>query len=38
MDMKLGSLFKLEKRNMTKPKKFDEDIILVNHDGIMIFP
>ena len=27
IDMKLGPLFKLEKRNTLKPKRFDDDII-----------
>ena len=34
--MKLEPLFKLEKRNTIKLKKFDDDIILANYDVIVI--
>ena len=37
MDMKFEPLFKLEKRNAMKPKRFVNDIILANYDIIIIF-
>ena len=36
-DMKLGPITKLDKRNKTTPKKFDNDVILGNCDVIVIF-
>ena len=37
IDMKLGSVTKLDKRNKTLSKKFDEDVISENYDVIVIF-
>ena len=37
IDLKLGRLFKLEKRNMIKLKKFGNDVILVNYVAIVVF-
>ena len=36
--MKLGRVTKLDKRNKTTSKKFDDDFILENCDAIAIFP
>ena len=36
--MKLGPVTKLDKRNKTTSKKFDDDFILENCDAIAIFP
>ena len=36
IDMKLGPITKLDKRNTTTSKKID--VILVNYDVIVIFP
>ena len=36
--MKLGPVTKLDKRNKTTSKKFDDDIISENYDIIAIFP
>ena len=36
--MKLGPVTKLEKRNKTTSKKFDEDVISENCEVIVIFP
>ena len=36
--MKLGPVTKLDKRNKTKSKKFDDDIMPLNCDVIVIFP
>ena len=36
--MKLGPVTKLDKRNKATPKKFDDDIMSVNCDVIVIFP
>ena len=36
--MKLGPVTKLDKRNKTLSKKFDEDVISENYDVIVIFP
>ena len=35
--MKLGAVTKLDKRNKTTSKKFDDDVILANWDVIVIF-
>ena len=35
--MKLGPVTKLDKRNKTKPKKIDDDLISANCDVIVIF-
>ena len=35
--MKLGPVEKLDKKNKTKPKKFDDDLISANYDVIVIF-
>ena len=35
--MKLRPLTKLDKRNKTTSKKFDDDVILENCDAIVIF-
>ena len=37
-DMKLGPVTKLDKRNKTTSKKFDDDIISANYDVAVIFP
>ena len=36
--MKLGPVTKLDKRNKTTSKKFDDDVISANWDLIVIFP
>ena len=36
--MKLGPVTKLNKRNKTKSRKFDDDVISVKCDVIVIFP
>ena len=36
-DMKLGLLSEIQKRNTKKPKSFDGDVILANHDVAVIF-
>ena len=36
--MKLGPVNKLDKRNKTKSKKFDEDVLSENSDVSAIFP
>ena len=36
--MKLGPVTKLDKRNKTTSKKFDDDVISENCDVIAIFP
>ena len=36
--MKFGLVSKLDKRNKTTAKKFDDDIMSVNCDKIVIFP
>ena len=36
--MKLGPVTKFYKRNKTKSKKFDDDVISANCDVIVIFP
>ena len=36
--MKLGPVAKLDKRNKTTSKTFDNDIMLENYDVIVIFP
>ena len=36
--MKLGPVPKLDKRNKTTSKKFDDDVMTVNCDVIVIFP
>ena len=38
VDMKLGLVTKFEKRNKTKPKKFDGNVMSENCDVIAIFP
>ena len=38
IDMKLGVVTKLDKRNKTTSKKFDDDVMLANCDIIVIFP
>ena len=35
IDMKLGAVTKLDKRNKTASKKFDDDIMLENFDVIV---
>ena len=37
IDMKIGAVIKLDKRNKTMLKKIDDDIILANCDVIVIF-
>ena len=37
MDMKLGAVTKLEKRNKKTSKKVDDNVILTNYDVIVIF-
>ena len=37
-DMKPGPVTKLDKRNKTKSKKFDDDVMSENFDVIVIFP
>ena len=36
--MKLGSVTKLDKRNKTPSKYFDDGVMLQNYDVIVIFP
>ena len=36
--MKLGPVTKLDKRNKTTPKKFDDIVMSANCDVIVIFP
>ena len=36
--MKLGSVTKLDKRNKTTLKKFDDDVISANYEVTVIFP
>ena len=36
--MKLGPVTKLDKRNKTRTKKFDDDVMSTNCDVIVIFP
>ena len=36
--MKLGPVTKLDKKNKTKPKNFDDDVISTSCDVIAIFP
>ena len=36
--MKLGPVTKLDKRNKTTSKKFNDDFISANCDAIVIFP
>ena len=36
--MKLGTETKIDKRNKTTSKKFDDDVMLENCDVIVIFP
>ena len=36
--MKLGSITKLDKRNKTTSKQFDDDVVSANCDVIAIFP
>ena len=36
--MKLGSVTKLDKKNKTTSKNFDDDVISANCDVIVIFP
>ena len=36
--MKLGPVTKLDKRNKTTSKKFDDDVMSTNRDVIVIFP
>ena len=36
--MKLGPATKQDKRNKTTYEKFDNDVMLVNYDVIIIFP
>ena len=38
IDMKLGPVTKLNKRNKTMSKKFDDDVMSENCDVIVIFP
>ena len=38
IDMKLGPVTKLDKRNKVTLKKFDDDVISANSDVIVIFP
>ena len=35
--MKLGRVTKLDKRNKTKPKKIDDDVMSENYNVIVIF-
>ena len=37
MDLKLGPVFKLDKRNKTTSKKFDDDVMSANCNVILIF-
>ena len=36
--MKLVPVTKIDKRNKTTSKKFEDDVMLLNFDGIVIFP
>ena len=36
--MKLGLVTKVDKRNKTRSKKFDDDVMSENCDAIVIFP
>ena len=36
--MKLGPVTKLDKRNTTTSKKFDDGVLPANHDVMVIFP
>ena len=36
--MKLGPVTKIDKRNKTTSKKFDDEVVSVNCDVIVIFP
>ena len=36
--MKLGSVTKLDKRNKTTSKKFEDDLMPENFDFVIIFP
>ena len=36
--MKLGLVTKLDKRNKTRSKKFDDDVMSENCDAVVIFP
>ena len=38
IDMKLGPVTKLDKRNKITSKKFDDDVMSANSDVIVIFP
>ena len=38
IDMKLGSVIKLDKKNTETSKKFDDDVMSANCDVIVIFP
>ena len=38
IDMRYGSVTKLDKRNKTTSKKFDDDVMSKNCDVIVIFP
>ena len=38
IDMKLGPVTKVDRRNKIMPKKFDDDVMLTNFDVIVIFP
>ena len=38
IDMKLGSVAKLDKRNKATSKNFDYDLILENCEAVVIFP
>ena len=37
IDMKLWPVTKIDKRNKTTPKKFDDEVISTNYDVIVIF-
>ena len=37
IDMKLGPVTKLDKKNMATSKKFDDDVLLANYVVIVIF-
>ena len=36
--MKIGPVTKLDKRNMTRSKKFDDEDVSANYDVIITFP
>ena len=38
IDMKLGPVTKLDKRNKITSKKFDDDVISTNYDVVVVFP